>query len=267
MNRFLKMNLMRSLLVLVLFFPLSTIAQIPYGKNPQAGNYAQVNGIRLYYETYGKGKPFIILHGNGGSINDADKQIEFFRSGYQVIAIDSRGQGNSVDNTTALTYDLMASDVNALLEQLQLDSVYIWGHSDGAILALILAMDYPKKVKKAIVYAANLTADTLGLVPKEFEDIKVKATTSTDPKEKQLNMLMYKYPRIPFSDLHKIQAEILVMSGDDDMIPLPHTLRIYEHIKKSNLCVLPAATHFGAWEKRELFQQIALDFFEKPFKK
>lgn len=238
-----------------------------YGKNSKAGHYVKVNGINLYYEAYGQGTPLLILHGNGGSINDAELQIDFFKSKYKVIAVDSRGQGNSIDNSTELTYDLMASDVNELLEQLHIDSAYIWGHSDGAILALILAMDHPKKVKKAIAYAANLSADTLGLVPKEFEDIKQKATTSKDAKEKQLNMLMYKYPHIPFSDLNKIKAEILVMSGDDDMIPLPHTLEIYNHIKKSNLCILPAATHGGAWEKQELFQEIAVEFFEKPFKK
>jgi pimeloyl-ACP methyl ester carboxylesterase len=169
--------------------------------------------------------------------------------------------------TSELTYELMASDVNQLLEQLEIDSAYIWGHSDGAILALILAMDYPKKVKKAIAYAANLTADTMGLITKEYEDVKLKATTSSNPKERQLNRLMYQYPHIPFSALHKIKAQILIMSGDDDMIPLSHTLEIYKHIEQSNLCILPAATHAGAWEKPELFQELAIDFFEKPFKK
>ena len=120
-----------------------------YGANKKTGKYAKVNGINLYYETYGAGKPLVILHGNGGSIENADQHIPFFKEKYKVIAIDSRGQGNSIDDTTKLTYDLMASDVNQLLEQLQIDSAYIWGHSDGAILALLLAMDYPKKSKKS----------------------------------------------------------------------------------------------------------------------
>jgi pimeloyl-ACP methyl ester carboxylesterase len=183
------------------------------------------------------------------------------------IAIDSRGQGNSIDDTTALTYDLMASDVNQLLEQLHIDSAYVWGHSDGAILALILAKDYPKRVSKAIAYAANLTPDTMGLVPVEFENIKKIVETSDNPKEKQLNTMMYKYPHIPFADLHKIEAQVLIMSGDNDMIPLAHTLEIYKNIQKSNLCILPGATHGGAWQKPKLFQEIAVDFFEKPFRK
>jgi pimeloyl-ACP methyl ester carboxylesterase len=238
-----------------------------YGHNKEAGKYAKVNGINLYYEIYGSGKPLVILHGNGGSISNAEPHLGFFKEKYKVIAIDSRGQGNSIDDTTALTYDLMASDVNQLLEQLHIDSAYVWGHSDGAILALILAKDYPKKVSKAIAYAANLTPDTLGLAPVEFEKIEEVVKTSRDPKEKQLNTMMYKYPHIPFEDLHKIKAQVLIMSGDNDMIPLEHTLMIYKNIKKSNLCVLPAATHGGAWENPKLFQEIAIDFFEKPFQK
>jgi pimeloyl-ACP methyl ester carboxylesterase len=238
-----------------------------YGHNKEVGKYAKVNGINLYYEIYGSGKPLVILHGNGGSINNAEQHIEFFKEKYKVIAIDSRGQGNSIDDSTALSYDLMASDVNQLLEQLHIDSAYVWGHSDGAILALILAKDYPKKVKKAIAYAANLTSDTLGLTPSTYKMIEETIKTSADPKKKQLYTMMYKYPNIPFSDLHKIKAQVLVMSGDNDMIPLGHTLMIYKNIKKSNLCVLPGATHGGAWQKPKLFQEIAIDFFEKPFQK
>ncbi len=238
-----------------------------YGHNKAIGKYAKVNNINLYYEIYGTGKPLIILHGNGGSISNAEPHLQFFMEKYKVIVIDSRGQGNSIDDSSALNYDLMASDVNQLLEQLQIDSAYVWGHSDGAILALILAKDYPKRISKAIAYAANLTSDTLGLVPAEFERIKKIVETSKNPKAKQLNTMMYKYPNIPFSDLHKISAQVLIMSGDNDMIPLEHTLMIYKNITKSNLCILPGATHGGAWQKPQLFQEIAIDFFEKPFQK
>jgi pimeloyl-ACP methyl ester carboxylesterase len=238
-----------------------------YGNNTKIGKYAKVNGINLYYEIYGKGKPLLILHGNGGSISDAGSHIDFFKDKYMVIAIDHRGQGNSHDDTTALTYDLMASDINKLLEQLHIDSVYTWGHSDGAILSLILAMDYPKKVSKAIAYAANLTPDTLSVLPSFVKMAEGLSKTSKNPKERQLNTLMYKYPNIPVSDLHKIKAQVLIMSGDNDLIQLSHTLTIYKNIKQSNLCIMPGASHGGAWEKQKLFQEIAVDFFEKPFQK
>lgn len=242
--------------------------EIPsYGADIKAGHYATVNGINLYYEIYGSGTPLVILHGNGGSINSASQQIDFFKKKYKVIAIDSRGQGNSIDDTTALNYDIMASDVNELLNQLHIDSAYVWGHSDGAILALLLAIEHPQKVKKAIAYAANLTSDTVAIVLSDYKSMQHKAYSTRNPKVKQLYIMMLQHPHIALSDLHKIKAEILVMSGDHDVIQLSHTLDIYKNIEKSNLCILPGATHGGAWEKIELFEQLAVDFFDKPFKK
>ena len=236
-------------------------------KKNEAGKYAKINGINLYYETYGDGKPLVILHGNGGCIADADSHIDFFKEKYKIIAIDSRAHGHSVDDKTALTYELMASDVNELLNQLTIDSAYIWGHSDGAILALILAMDYPQKVKKLIAFAANLTPDTTALEPEIFEDIATKSKASDDLKEKQLNMLMFNHPHIAFNNLNRIKAEVLIMSGDHDLITLSHTLNIYKNIPYSNLCIIPGATHQAAWEKPKLFQDLAIDFFETPFQK
>ncbi|HSH67206.1 MAG TPA: alpha/beta hydrolase, partial [Bacteroidia bacterium] len=92
-------------------------------------------------------------------------------------------------------------------------------------------------------------------------------SNSLDLKERQLNTLMLNYPHISFFDLHKIKAEILIMSGDNDDIALSHSLEIYKNIKKSNLCIIPGATHYGAFRKPKLFQDLAIDFFEKPFKK
>ena len=114
-----------------------------FGMNKEAGRYAEVNGIELYYEIYGEGQPLVVLHGNGGSIADFSMHYPYFiENNYKVIAIDSRAQGRSGDSEEELTYMLMASDVNALLDKLNLDSVYIWGHSDGAIIGLILAFYY-----------------------------------------------------------------------------------------------------------------------------
>src|SRR5436190_23133413 len=75
-------------------------AAIKYGDNKIAGNYKKINGISMYYEIYGSGKPLIFLHGNGGSIFSSRAKIEYFKQYFKVIAIDSRGHGKSVDTTT-----------------------------------------------------------------------------------------------------------------------------------------------------------------------
>jgi hypothetical protein len=77
---------------------------IPYGHNKDAGNYAVLNGVRLYFEIYGKGDPLILLHGNGGNIEGMKYQIEYFSKYYKVIAMDCRGRGKSELGKDSLTY-------------------------------------------------------------------------------------------------------------------------------------------------------------------
>jgi pimeloyl-ACP methyl ester carboxylesterase len=161
----------------------------------------------------------------------------------------------------------MASDINGLLNELKIDSAFIWGQSDGAILAIIIAMNYPDKVKKAVAFAANMVPDTIGIEAPLFRAIEKKAKNSSNIKEKQLMTLMWKHPNIPPSRLRKIDTPILVMSGDRDFVTLSHTLDIFKNIPNSNLCVMPGATHGATWEKPKLFQEIVTDFFETPFKK
>lgn len=236
-----------------------------FGQNKKAGKFADVNGIKLYYEIYGSGAPLVVLHGNGGSIADASDFYPGLMKQYKVIAIDSRSQGTSTTTGGPLNYDMMASDVNALLNQLNIDSAFIWGQSDGAILGLLLAKDYPKKVKRVLAYGANIQPDSLALFPWALDYMKKTVKESKDPKEVALNQMMLDYPNIPYEELSKIQAPILFMAGDRDVIRIEHTVKMFQHVPNSQLCILPGATHGGALEKKDLFLQIMNDFFNKPF--
>src|SRR5205823_1669928 len=128
-----------SLLLLIIHIAdmgLQLYAQSPfdtsiYGRNKAAGHYIKTRGFSMYYETYGKGEPLLMIHGNGGSINNFVYQIPYFSQQYKVIVADSRAQGKSVDNSDSLSYEMMADDLNALLDSLQLDSCYVIGWSDG----------------------------------------------------------------------------------------------------------------------------------------
>src|SRR5689334_23218093 len=106
-----------------------------YGRNAKAGKYINLRGFRMYYEVYGKGEPLLMIHSNGGSINNFMYQIAYFSKNYKVIAADSRAQGKSVDNGDSLSYEMMADDFNAFLDSLHLDSCYIIGTSDGGVNA------------------------------------------------------------------------------------------------------------------------------------
>jgi pimeloyl-ACP methyl ester carboxylesterase len=89
--------------------------------------------------------------------------------------------------------------------------------------------------------------------------------TSKDKHEVKLWEMMRDYPNIPYSKLHTISAPCLIMGGDRDVIRPEHLVKMYQNIPNSQLCILPGATHGGAWEKREMFLQILNDFFTKPF--
>ncbi len=236
-----------------------------YGTNKIAGKYADVNGIKLYYEEYGEGHPFIVLHGNGASIGFSTLFMPHLISKYKVIAIDSRAQGKSTDTDAPLSYMQMASDVKVLLDQLNIDSVYVWGHSDGAILSLILAMEYPEKVKKVLAFAPNITPDSTAIFQCAIDDSKRIIKESDDALERKLNQLMLDYPNIPYSRLSEIKAPVLLMVGDRDIIKHEHTLRIFQNIPKSHLCIIPGTTHSAYREKQDLFLSLMDDFFEKPF--
>lgn len=241
-------------------------ANVPnYGFNKKAGKFADVNGIKLYYEIYGEGAPLVVLHGNGGSISNIGSHLPDLIKKYKVIAIDSRSQGRSTDTDKPLTYEKMASDVNVLLDQLQIDSAYIWGQSDGAILCLVLAMDYPKKVKRVVAFAPNVQPDSSAVFGWAVTAVNRVIKNSKDKHEVKLYEMMRDYPNIPFSKLNTIKAPCLIMGGDRDVIRPEHLVKMFQNIQNSQLCILPGATHGGAWEQKERFLEIMNDFFNKPF--
>jgi pimeloyl-ACP methyl ester carboxylesterase len=253
---------------------------IKYGDNSEVGRFAVVNGIRMYYETYGDParQPLLLIHGNGGYIYAERCQIEHFKDKYYVIIADSRFHGKSDNGSELLTYDLMAKDYNSLLDYLKIDSVYIIGQSDGGIIGLILAMNYPDKVKKLVTTAPNLRADTTALPEwyieldrndlKELENKIARGDKSDDlVRLKSQITLMVKYPKIRDSELARIHAPVLVIAGDGDIIKLEHILDIYQNIPKAQLFIMPGATHFMLREEYRLFNQIAERFLDNPFKR
>ena len=134
-------------------------AHFPFGNNKKAGKYYDIRGFKMYAEVYGKGQPLLIIHGNGGSINNFIYQIPYFSKKYKVIIADSRAQGKSVDKGDSLTYEMMADDYAALLDILKIDSADVIGWSDGGINGLLLSIRHPEKVKKLAVTGANLVPD------------------------------------------------------------------------------------------------------------
>jgi pimeloyl-ACP methyl ester carboxylesterase len=256
-----------------------------YGHNNYVEHKINIRGIRLYYEIYGKGEPLFLLHPNGGSIENFSNQIAYFSKYYQVIAVDSRAQGRSMDKDDSLSYEMMVDDFKTLLDTLHLDSCNILGWSDGGINGLLLAIHYPQKVKKMVIVSANLWPDTSAIDPfaynwaKNYNDtleLLIKECQNkkyNDTIEKQLRLIRLKYekkikhlltyePHISLEQIKQIKIPALIVAGDHDIIKLKHTLLISETIPNSCLFVIPSCGHSIPIEHSKIFNATALRFLK-----
>jgi pimeloyl-ACP methyl ester carboxylesterase len=244
-----------------------------YGHNPKAGHYATVRGVKMYYEIYGKGEPLLLIHGNGGSINNFSGQIPYFAKNYQVIAVDSRAQGKSVDTGDSLSYEMMAEDFNELLDQLDIKSCNVLGWSDGGNNGLLLAIHHPDKVRKLVVTGANIWIDSRAFPPDmlELPDMLLDSLSKLPQTAEVKNAikvwkLVYQEPNITLQQLNSMICETLVIGGDHDIILPTHTMLIAENIPKSNLWILPNSGHSTLINYKNQFNSTVDVFLKTPYR-
>jgi pimeloyl-ACP methyl ester carboxylesterase len=268
-------------ILLLLLFTAASECQINYGSNEQVGRDAAVNGIKVYYEVYGAGEPLLLLHGNGGSIQNFLYQIPELSKHFKVIAVDSRAQGKSTDSDKEITYALMASDMSALIDTLKLGSVDVVGWSDGGDVGLELALAHPEQVKKLVTFGANYTHEDFMALPD-----KVTMET-TDPRilkaaplvkkykegmdklspevRKKLSDLTEKYPNLTVEQLKQIQVPVLVVAGDRDAINLDQTITLFTSLPHSQLFIVPGASHLAPIEQSESVNSEVIKFLSTPY--
>lgn len=242
---------------------------IVFGNDEEAGKYVTANGIKIYYEEYGSGEPLLLLHGNGQSIAAFSQQIPELAKKYHVIAVDTRGHGRTEDKGDKFTYDLFAQDMNAFLDKLHIDSANIVGWSDGGNTGLIMAMKYPKKVKKlvtmgAVVFSDStvVTQDLLNELKFGIEEMK-NAKTPEEKSELKKAMLLRDEPKHSFADLKAIKCPVLVMAGEKDIVKPNHTKAIASSIPKGELYIAPKETHYFPQEDAVEFNKVVLAFLSR----
>ena len=195
----------------------------------------EVNGVQLYYEKCGEGRPIILVHGNGESHEIFDVLIDALRRTHTVYAVDSRGHGRS-SKRVASSYALMAADYRAFIETLGIEKPVWYGFSDGGIIGLMLALQAPDLLGKLIISGANLN-------PK---GLKWHARLSMWPaalRGDALYQMMLREPQLPARVLKRIKVPTVVLAGAHDCIRSAHTALIAESIPGSVLEIIPHATH------------------------
>lgn len=260
--------------------------------------YADVNGIKIYYEIHGEGEPLLFANGVFANTISWFNQTPVFSKKYKVILYDMRGQGKSDHPDGEYSFELHAEDQKGLLDFLGIKKVHHIGISYGSELGLIFAGMYPEMVKTLTVccgvthiqpYLRQVSylwktacevADPLmfyyATVPFNFGALYIEDNQELLEQAKE-RYKQFDYPAfvrlmdaflkidIPFEELAKIEVPTCVIAGEKDLIkpPDPYSILMYEIIPNSELHVIPDSGHVVTWEKPDEFNSIVLGFLEK----
>lgn len=227
------------------------------------GQYAPVNGLKLYYEIHGTPNgepPLVLLHGGGSTIETSfAAYLPTLAKTRQVIAFEQQGHGHTADVDRPFTFEQSADDAAALLQYLKVERADFFGYSNGGSIALQIAVRHPAIVRKLVVASAMFTRD--GLPPEFWEGMRHASLQSMPqelqeayrrvaPNPEQLQSFHDKSVRrmLDFKDwpdavIHGITAPTLVMVGDADVIRPEHAVRMFRLLPHAELAILPGMDH------------------------
>ncbi len=261
-----------------------------------AGQYAEVNGINLYFETLGTGRPLILLHGGLGSGEMFGPILPTLAEHHQVIAVDLQGHGRTADIDRPIDVELMADDIAALIDHLGLEKPDVVGYSLGGGVALYTAAKYPAKVRRLVAASLNLRPDDVypDLRAQQGQVSAAAAEFMTDTPMYQLYQKVAPhpedFPRLldkigammaqPYNHteaVRSLQVPTLLVAADADMAPPSHHVEIFKLLDGGlrdggwmgegrpkgghALAILPGLTHYNV-AGSPLFAAVTLDFLD-----
>jgi pimeloyl-ACP methyl ester carboxylesterase len=244
------------------------------------GQYAEVNGINLYYETHGSGHPLILLHGGLGSSEMFGPVLPLLAERHQVVAVDLQGHGRTADIDRPIDVRLMADDIAALSDHLGLDRPDLVGYSLGGGVALHTAAKYPNKVRRLVVVSANVRRDA---IPPEMlaQQGQVNAAAAEFMKDTPMYQLYQRvaprpedFPRLldkigasmakdfdASEEVRGLRMPTLIVAADADMAPPSHYVEVFKLLDGGlrdggwmgegrpkgghALAILPGLTHYN----------------------
>jgi pimeloyl-ACP methyl ester carboxylesterase len=249
-------------------------ARLPIATNE---GYVDHSCARIWHATFGVGSPVILLHGGLGHSGNWGYQVPMLLSArYQAVLIDSRGHGRSTRDLRPFTYELMASDVLAVIDALHLEKAAVVGWSDGACIALILAMKAPERVAGVFFFGCNM--DPSGA--KEFAPTPVidrcfnrhardYAQLSATPDQfdafvEAVGLMQKTQPNYSADDLAAIHVPVAIAQSEhDEFIKREHAEYLVRSIPGAEFIVLPAVSHFAPLQRPEQFNRVMRAFLDK----
>lgn len=239
--------------------------------------YVEYEGARIWYAAYGSGSPVILLHGGLGHSGNWSYQVPaLLRSGYRAILIDSRGHGRSTRDGRPYTYERMAADVLTVMDTLSIEKAGFVGWSDGAVIALILAMKAPARVTGVFYFACNMDPSgakefeftpTIGrCISRHKQDYRELSATPEQFDEffEGVGLMQRTQPNYSADDLAQIRVPVaIVHSEHDEFIKREHAEYLARSIPDADFVYLPDVSHFAPLQRPEQFNAAMLAFLRK----
>jgi pimeloyl-ACP methyl ester carboxylesterase len=235
--------------------------------------YVQLGAVKTWYDEHGSGDPLVLMHGGLVDARFFEPNLEALAERFHVYTPERRGHGHTPDVPGPISYQLMADDTIAFLEAVVGEPADLMGHSDGAFVAMLVAMQRAELVKRLVLISggynksgeaapdmewnvdelARFLGPAYGEVSPDGEDhFKVVAT--------KVGEMAAAEPNMQVSELAEVPQRTLVVFSDDDLMTLAHAVEMYEALPNAELAVVPGTSHFMTQEKPQLVNELVLDF-------
>ena len=247
---------------------------------PQAvkGQYATVNGLKMYYEVHGTGRPLVLLHGAFGWAT----VFPGLPKGRQVIAVELQGHGHTADIDRPMSCEAMADDVAALLKELKIEQADIFGYSMGGVVGLAVAIRHPNLVRKLAINGSQFgkvddayepeSAKQFRNLPADFAPPLLKAPydkVAPNPKNwpvlvAKIKKMVLEFKGFSREEMKSIKAPVLITLGDRDGVRPEHAVEMFRLIPNAQLALFPGADHFLIWQSPEKLLPTIAAFLDSP---
>lgn len=226
------------------------------GKLTFDSGYCGVNGLKMYYEIYGEGKPLVLIHGGGSTIQSSfGKVIPLFAKNRKVIAVELQAHGRTSDRNADLSFEQDADDVATLLKNINIDKADFLGFSNGGTTTLQIAIRYPEIVDKIILGSAlakrhgvpdwfwsAMKQAKLENMPEQLKTAYKEVATDTNGLQIMHDRdvkRMVNFKDIPDEQIKSIKAPALIIISDKDVITPEHAIELHRQIANSELAIIP----------------------------
>jgi pimeloyl-ACP methyl ester carboxylesterase len=254
---------------------------VPILAAAETGSYATVNGLKMYYQAVGTGRPLVLIHGGVCTIEDCMGPVRSaLAAGRRTIAMEQQGHGRTADIDRPLSYDQMAEDTAALLKQLGIENADVVGYSMGGAIALRLALRHPALVRKAVVFGTGYSG--AGYPPGFLDGFKTLKSddipaafrqayekVAPDPKRwpaliEKIKGLVANAKDLTPADLKSIKAPVLVLTADADLVRAEHAVELFRLLPNGKLGILPVSDHFAFVQRPDWIASMTKAFLDAP---